>query len=58
MTVLKRDRETAEKVAKENLKKVGGISLLGCRQKRTLRRPKQRVAIARAASMDLMLILS
>ena len=53
-TVLKRDRETAEKVAKENLEKVGmGISILGMpRPKQLSGGQKQRVAIARALSMD------
>ena len=51
-TVLKRDRETAEKVAKETLKSRYGISILGARPKQLSGWSKQRVAIARALSMD------
>ena len=52
-TVLKRDRETAEKVAKENLEKVGmGSQYWAARPKQLSGGQKQRVAIARALSMD------
>lgn len=52
-TVLKRDRETAEKVAKENLEKVGmGSQYWVARPKQLSGGQKQRVAIARALSMD------
>ena len=51
-TVLKRDRETAEKVAKENLEKVGmGSQYWAARPKQLSGGQKQRVAIARALSM-------
>ena len=46
-TVLKRDRETAEKVAKENLEKVGmGSQYWAARPKQLSGGQKQRVAIA------------
>ena len=52
-TVLKRDRETAEKIAKENLEKVGmGSQYWAARPKQLSGGQKQRVAIARALSMD------
>ena len=52
-TVLKRDRKTAEKVAKENLEKVGmGSQYWAARPKQLSGGQKQRVAIARALSMD------
>ena len=58
-TVLKRDRETAEKVAKENLLKSRyGISILGCRPKQLSGGQKQRVAIARALSQWILMPFS
>ena len=52
-TVLKRDRETAEKIAKANLEKVGmGEPYWAARPKQLSGGQKQRVAIARALSMD------
>ena len=51
-TVLKRDRETAEKVAKENLEKVGMGSQYWAARPKQLSGGQQRVAIARALSMD------
>ena len=52
-TVLKRDRETAEKVAKENLEKVGmGSQYWAARPKQLSGGQKQRVAFARAMMID------
>ncbi|MFQ6975369.1 MAG: ATP-binding cassette domain-containing protein [Streptococcus salivarius] len=51
-TVLKRDRETAEKIAKANLEKVGmGEPYWAARPKQLSGGQKQRVAIARALSV-------
>ena len=51
-TVLKRDRETAEKVAKENLEKVGmGQPYWQAKPKQLSGGQKQRVALARALAM-------
>ncbi len=53
LNVLKRDRETAEKIAKANLEKVGmGEPYWAARPKQLSGGQKQRVAIARALSMD------
>lgn len=52
-TVLKRERTEAEKIAKENLEKVGmGSQYWAARPKQLSGGQKQRVAIARALSMD------
>ena len=52
-TVLKRDRSEAEKVAKENLEKVGmGERYWQAKPKQLSGGQKQRVAIARALSMN------
>jgi putative lysine transport system ATP-binding protein len=52
MTVLKRSRDEAEKVATENLEKVGMGRFLKARPNQLSGGQKQRVAIARAISMD------
>jgi len=52
MNVLKRDRATAEKVAKENLEKVGMGHFLHAKPKQLSGGQQQRVAIARALSMN------
>lgn len=52
-TVLKRDRSEAEKIAKENLEKVGlGQQYWAAKPKQLSGGQKQRVAIARALSVD------
>lgn len=52
-TVLKRDRSEAEKIAKENLEKVGlGQQYWSAKPKQLSGGQKQRVAIARALSVD------
>ncbi|MFV0560661.1 MAG: amino acid ABC transporter ATP-binding protein [Enterococcus sp.] len=51
-TVLKRDKATAEKIALENLEKVGMKRFIKARPSQLSGGQKQRVAIARALSMD------
>lgn len=52
MTVLKRDREEAEKIAQENLKLVDMERYINAKPDQLSGGQKQRVAIARALSMD------
>lgn len=52
MNVLKRDRATAEKIAKENLEKVGMGNFINAKPKQLSGGQQQRVAIARALSMN------
>lgn len=56
-TVLKRDRAEAEKIALENLTKVGMDSFVQARPRQLSGGQKQRVAIARALSMNPEVIL-
>lgn len=52
VTVLKRDKESARKIALENLEKVGMDRYIEARPSQLSGGQKQRVAIARALSMD------
>ena len=52
VTVLKRDKESARKIAIENLEKVGMDRYIEARPSQLSGGQKQRVAIARALSMD------